>query len=99
MKVHFLPSSRAGKWAAGLVIGAILVFLLLIVFGELLDFLPETFITVAGSLSVAAAIMAAITGLSALTKFQDRALLVILAVIFGLATIVFILTNMAIDLL
>ena len=93
MKTPFLPASRAGKWSTGLMLGAVLVFLLLILFGELLNLLPDGLISVAGALAIAAAIMASITGLSALIRRKDRCVLVYLAVLIGLTTIVFILTS------
>lgn len=93
MKTPFLPSSRMGKWSAGLILGALAVFLLLVLFGELLNVLPEELISVSTMLAIAAAIMAAISGLSALVRFKDRSVLVYAAVILGLAVIVLVLTS------
>ncbi len=97
MKIQFLPSSRAGKWSAGLILGALAVFLLLVLFGELLNVLPEGLISVTVVLAIAAAIMAAISGLSALVRYKDRAVLVYAAVILGLAVSVIVLTSVWAD--
>ncbi|HNR02371.1 MAG TPA: hypothetical protein PKK59_07545 [Anaerolineaceae bacterium] len=93
MKLPILPVSRPGKWSAGLALGAILVFVLLYLLGERLGVLPDALISTAGALAIAAAVMAAVSGLSALVRFKERALLVYISVVFGLAVIVFLLTS------
>jgi len=99
MKVHFLPSTRAGKWACALALVPIVVFPLLYLFAERLHLLTDWLSSVIGSVSLLAGILAFIISLLAVLRSKDRALLVFFAGAVGLFILGFLLSMVLVDLL
>lgn len=85
MKVSLLSKSRLGAWSAGLGIFAFIVFLFLLIFGELLNIIHFNILLVR-VISTAAfilSIVAFITGVIALIKNKERSILIFVSVILG----------------
>jgi hypothetical protein len=94
MKVYFLPRTVTGKWAVGLAIGFIVLFILLIILvsagqegGD--TYFSNLYLAVPGLLSLIFGVAAFVTGVISIIFAKERGFLVFLAAAIGLIIIVF----------
>jgi predicted Abi (CAAX) family protease len=94
MNISFLPRTVPGKWAVGLAIGFIVLFVLLIILvttgqegGE--TFFSNLYLAVPGLLALVSGIAAFVTGVISIIFARERGLVVFLAAAIGLLVIVF----------
>ena len=95
MKINFMPKTILGKWSVGLstffliaiTASCVLVFML-----KILNF-DDHWWDVTVAVAFPASIIALITGLLAVKKYQERSVLVNLSIFVGLCTILFILLH------
>lgn len=85
--MKFLPSSVPGKWAAGLGISALLVFLFLLLLAGKLVHLPDLVMVFFVAFSILASFAALILGSIAVIKHRDRSLLVFISILIGLVSL------------
>lgn len=92
--MKLLPTTRTGKWAAALSMGALLTMLLLYLLAEVLRLLQnDALIGVLAIAAIAAFIIGGVIGLIALLKHRERSSLVFLSVVFGAFVIFFLLVS------
>ena len=90
-----MPKTKLGKWSVGLnacflmVIAASLVFVLIL---KILSF-DDHWWDVTVAVAFPASIIALITGILAVKKYEERSVLVNLSILVGLCTILFILLH------
>jgi predicted Abi (CAAX) family protease len=94
MKISFLPKTVTGKWAVGLAIGFIVLFVLVIILaatgqegGE--TFFSNLYLAIPGLLALASGIAAFVTGVISIIFSRERGFLVFLAAVVGLLVIIF----------
>lgn len=85
--MKFLPSSVPGKWAAGLGISALLVFLFLLLFAGSVVLLPDLVMVIFVAFSILASLEALILGSIAVIKHRDHSLLVFFSILIGLVSL------------
>jgi len=92
MAIHFLPQIKLGKWLVGLNAFFLIAIVASIVSVKLLKILSfdDHWWDVTVAVSFPASIIALIIGIIAVRKYNDRSILVILSVIIGLCTVLFI---------
>ncbi len=92
MTIHFLPQTKLGKWSVGLNAFFLIAISASIVSVKLLKILSfdDHWWDVTVAVSFPASIIALIIGIIAVRKYNDRSILVILSVIIGLCTVLFI---------
>ena len=93
MKFTTYPNTSLGKWSFWLVAGAGAVFVLLYLLGEKLNWLPDLFIAIIGSVSVLASLAGGVIGVIAYFKLKDRAVFVLLAILVGVVSLLRILLS------
>ena len=88
-----MPKTRLGKWSVGLNAFFLIVIAASIVFAVILKILSfdDRWWDVTVAVSFPASIVALITGIIAVRKYKERSILVILSILIGLCTILFIL--------
>jgi hypothetical protein len=94
MNIFLLPKTALGKWALGLAISFIVLFVLVIILvttgqegGE--TFFSNLYLAVPGLLAVVSGLATFLTGIISIIFMKERALLVFLATAIGLIVIVF----------
>ena len=90
--MKLFPSTRIGKLSAWLLLGAVVIFLLLILFGEWLNLLPDVLISILGTLAILALLVSGVLAVLCLFK-REKAILLYLAVAAALVEILFIAIN------
>jgi len=101
MKTSILPKTAPGKWAVGLAIGFIVLFILQIVLvstgqdsGE--TFFSNLYLAIPGLLVLVSSFAAFFTGIISIIFLKERALLAFVATAIGLVVIVFMLVDLLI---
>lgn len=89
--MKLLPNTRPGKWALWLSDSALAVLLLLNLLPDTFSFLPDGIKVALFTLCLACFIAAAVLGLAAVLRSRERAAFVYLAILLGLAVLVFLL--------
>ena len=86
-----MPTTALGKWSvwlSGLFLAAITISIFLVGVLKVLSF-DDTWWDITVAIAFPASILALITGLLAVRKYQDRSALVYLSIIVGVSTILF----------
>jgi cytochrome bd-type quinol oxidase subunit 2 len=96
MNIYLKPKTLLGKWSLGLLILAVLLFVVLIILvvsGQRGDdaFFSNLALTIPVLLAGVSLISALVTGLIAMIKSKERSILVILAVVIGIFALIFLL--------
>lgn len=98
-KIRFFPSSRLGKWAAGLTAFFLVASPLLYLFAERLRLLPDWVVDTFGPSAILAVLVGFALAIAALFKKKDRSITVFMSILVGLAVVVFFVLSIAGDLL
>lgn len=106
MKILFAPQTRTGRWAVGLIgisigliaLTTIISFSLRSLLGDIIfsNSLISGLVGMSGLLAVAIGVIAFITGVVGIVKYQERSLVVIIASLMGLYALFLILGELLI---
>jgi energy-converting hydrogenase Eha subunit A len=92
MKIGFMPKTKLGKWSVGLntfFLVAVATSCVLVLVLKILSF-DDHWWDMTVAVAFPASIIALVTGLLAIKKYEERSILVNLSILVGLCTILFI---------
>ncbi len=95
MKTNLIPTSKLGKWSVGLnafFLVAVATSCVLVLVLKILNF-DDHWWDVTVAVSFPASIIALITGIVAVRKYEERSVLVYLSIFVGVCTILFLLLH------
>ena len=95
MKTNLIPTSKLGKWSVGLnafFLVAVATSCVLVLVLKILNF-DDHWWDVTVAVSFPASIIALITGIVAVRKYEERSVLVYLSIFVGVCTVLFILLH------
>ena len=95
MKIGFMPKTKLGKWSVGLnafFLIAVAISVVLAVILKILNF-DDHWWDVTVAVAFPASIIALITGMLAVRKYEERSVLIYLSIFVGVCTALFILLH------